>query len=159
MKPFIFSILALMLFATTANASTQFKELARKDVSNFELLVSNLNMIYLVQKISNSVQPKVNEEGIIETYFRFSMAAKDRMRITVLYSAPVAQLTESKCNEILGENQRKIKVDNKSIVDLITSVALYPINQSEASLILDQTEILVVLTAKENPQLGINCAV
>jgi hypothetical protein len=159
MKLFIFSILALILFSTSANAATQFKELAGKDVSNFELLVNNLNMIYLVQKISNSGQPKANAEGIIETYFRFSMAAKDRMRITVLYLAPVAQLTESKCKEILRENQRKIKVDNKSIVDLITSVSLYPANSNEASLILEQTEIVVLLTAKENAQLGINCAV
>jgi hypothetical protein len=159
MKSLICSTLAILLISTSVGASKLSQELASNDVSHFELLVNNLNIILVSQKLVKNEEPVADENGIKELLTKFSVKGRDedKMQVVFLYSAPVAILTDIQCRKLLSGNTNQIKVDNSNLVNLFSTVSLYGLDVTQVNEILSETTIKIRMIAEENAELSIDC--
>ena len=159
MKSLIYSTLALLLISTSVGASKLSQELASNDVSHFELLVNNLNVILLNQKLIKSEEPIADENGIKELLSKLSVIGrdKDKMQVAVIYSAPVAILTDMQCRKLLTLNTNQVKGDNNNLVSLINAVSLYRLDGTQVREILNEASVNITMIAEENAELSIDC--
>ena len=145
-----------MLFAAmSTNASDIGVTLDRKDVSAFDLIANNLNIVYLMDKSQKDKSKKPEKVDQAEEIFsRFSVSKEHRLVIESFYKAPVAKVTKDECNMVL----LKLAEEKSQVSKAIVMLSPYKLSIDEAKQITDQAHLIAYLQAEENNQLSLNCS-
>ena len=140
-----FSLLALSSIAH----SFTLKELSNSDVTHLQMIVNNLNVLMLSQKIAAGEEVTTNE--------KFTISTKNQLRLEILQPAPVEELTQANCIAIANKEILETKEQEKAITGLILMSSMFELDRSESQKLIRSLSAKVVLVSEVNSELFVEC--
>jgi len=140
----------------SANQPTYADSLAANPVNHFQLLVNNLNMLFII-KIDDFT--KNNQEHGLKTIFVKVSATKDNKLIfNLYYEASVNAVSRAKCKDQLEKDMNEMFGDESKVVKLLQVLSFYEMSQNQAELIIRDAYINLFISAAENKELSVSCS-
>jgi hypothetical protein len=158
MKKEYMALILGVIVASNAEASDIGKALGKADVSRLELIANNMNMLAVIDRIQKGKEKKdqAKNEGIENTYTKFSVSNDHKLIIEDFYSAPVTDVTNTICGEQLAKLADNVSGTNKMGVAL-SMLSPTSLSSEQAQQLLNDSYLVVYMQAKENSQLSLSC--
>lgn len=147
---------ALIFSASLVQARSISDTLERDEVNHFQLLVNNLNMLYLAVKDFDKKDDEKKGEPR-EVYTKFRADKENRIFISALYEAPFPKVTSDECNALLEKDRTKMLSKEKGLPLMINLVSYYDLSGDDVAEITAEARYQVTIQARENKELSVSC--
>ncbi|MBK1851944.1 hypothetical protein FE845_11375 [Marinobacter sp. 1-4A] len=148
--------MVLIFSASSIQAKSISDTLEGNEVNHFQLLVNNLNMLYIAVKDFDTKNEE-NKGEPREIYTKFRADKENRLFISALYEAPFIQVTSDECDALLEEDRTKMLSMEKGLPQMINLVSYYDLSGDEVAEITAEARYQVTIQAKENKELSVTC--
>jgi hypothetical protein len=152
----VFIAIALIFAASSIQAESIADDLERDEVNHFQLLVNNLNMLYLSVKDFDKKNGEKKDEPR-EIYTKFKGDNENRILISALYEAPFPKVTSDECDALLEKDRAQMLSKEKGLPLMLNLVSYYDINSADIAAIAAEARYQVTIHAKENKELSVSC--
>lgn len=147
---------ALIFAASSIQAKSISDTLERDEVNHFQLLVNNLNMLYLAVKDFDKKDDEKKGDPT-EVYTKFRGDQENRIFISALYEAPFPKVTSDECNALLQKDRNNMLSNEKGLPLMINLVSYYDLSSDDVAEITAEARYQVTIQAKENKELSVSC--
>lgn len=152
MKIRLMAICALLALSYQVNAEGYAQTLKNSSVNHLQLILNNLNMLFLTQMDKQS--DKQNPDEPRQTFQKFFESRTGSLVSNSFYQAPFSIVTKAKCDELAAKEKADI---NTTLPAVIRLVSLYDMTEANALELVNGMVVNVTIQAVENKDLSINC--
>jgi len=131
--------------------------LKNNSVTHFQLLLNNLNMIYIAS-FEKKESGDIDKNQPHQIFLKFFESKKGELVADSFYQAPVSMVTRAKCKEIADEAYEDLKGDESKLATLLKLASFYDIDAEDAKEIVANSRINLTIQAIENKELSISCS-
>lgn len=145
-----------LFFTLALSCSSAFsftpEQLSKMEVSQLDLLVSNLNVI-LASDLDQEKPDTVL--GTVRVFSRFSLSNSNQLMFDSVHTAPFTDVTKKKCDELAADATDFLTSDSFS--NILRMLSHVSISGEELKPFLQSTYIYISITADENKDLRLTC--
>ncbi|MDN4502633.1 hypothetical protein QX776_09475 [Alteromonadaceae bacterium BrNp21-10] len=158
MKYVLFFLISISTtFANAANQSYA-DVLASNQVNHFQLLVNNLNMLFITKMDDFKKSDPNKEKELKTTFIKVSSTKDNKLIFSMFYEAPVGLISRAKCNDQLESDLRSMLGEDSKVSTILQLLSFYPMSKSEADSMLRDSYLNMTITASENKELNVSCS-
>lgn len=125
-------------------------------VNHFQLLINNLNMLYLSTKALDKEKVEKADEPK-EVYTKFRGDDENRIFINGVYSAPFPKVTSDQCKSLLEKERSQMVSTEKGLPLMINLVSFFDLSAEEIKEIATTARYQITIHARENKELSVSC--